>query len=484
MKSAEILTASAVSLARAIRERRATSVEVVEAHIARAKHVNPGINAIVRDRHAEALREARRADEVVASSPGGDLPPFHGVPITIKEAYAFEGMPNTSGLWARRNVIADHDATAVARLRNAGAIPIGVTNTSELCMWFESKNAVWGRTNNAYDPRRTCGGSSGGEGAIVGAGAVPFGLGSDVGGSIRLPAFFNGVFGHKPTGGIVPSTGHHPPAINDVQRFVCCGPLARRAEDLMPALRIIAGPDGIEPRTVEAQLGDPASVDLRTMTVYSVERGPNKVAAPLLAAQRRAAEALAARGVRVERREIPAMKRSLEIWSAMMHVGGQGENSFRAMMGEGGGFRPWREIGRSVFRASKYTLPGLLLSVLEDVPAMMPKRAEKIVALGEELQRELAALLGDRGALLYPSFPRVAPKHMTPMLRPFQFAYTAIFNVMQMPSTQIPLGLDANGVPLGAQIAAPRFGDHVTIALAMELERSLGGWTPPPRFAS
>lgn len=483
MNSAEILTSSAVGLARAIRERRTTSAAVVEAHIARAKRVNPGLNAIVRDRYSDALREARVADELVASGAKADLPPFHGVPITIKEAYAFEGMPNTSGLWARRSIVAERDATTVKRLRAAGAIPIGVTNTSELCMWFESNNAVWGRTNNAYDAKRTCGGSSGGEGAIVGAGAVPFGLGSDVGGSIRLPAFFNGVFGHKPTGGLVPSTGHHPPAVNDVQRFVCCGPLARRAEDLMPVLRVIAGPDGVEERTIAHELGDPASVDPRTMTVYSIERGPNKVSPPLIAAQRRAADALAARGVRVERREVPALKRSLEIWSAMMHVGGGPENSFRGLMSEGGDFRPWRELGKTLFGASKYTVPGLLLCVLEDLPALMPKRAQQIAALGDELQRELASLLGDRGALLYPSFPRVAPKHMTPMLRPFQFAYTAIFNVMQMPSTQVPLGLDANGVPLGAQIAAPRFHDHVTIALAMEVERALGGWTPPARFA-
>lgn len=483
MDASAILTSSGTALARAIRERRVSSVEVVRTHIARAKKVNPGLNAIVRDRYDDALREAARADELVAASPTRDLPPFHGVPISIKEAYAFEGMPNTSGLWARRSVIGIEDATAVKRLRAAGAIPIGVTNTSELCMWFESNNRVWGRTNSAYDARRTSGGSSGGEGAIVGAGAAPFGLGSDVGGSIRMPAFFNGVFGHKPTGGLVPSTGHHPPAKNEVQRFVCCGPLARRAEDLMPALRVIAGPDGIEQRTVEHELGDPATVDLRSMTVFSIERGPFGVAPALTLAQRRAAEALEVRGAKVERREIPALKRSVEIWSAMMHVGSEGENRFRVLMSEGGDFRPLRELGRSVLGRSKFTLPGILLSVLEELPEIFRRRTEASAALGRELERELAELLGDRGIILYPSFPRVAPKHMTPLLSPFQFAYTAIFNVMQMPATQVPLGLDAGGVPLGVQVAAPRFADHVTIAIAMELERALGGWTPPARFA-
>jgi fatty acid amide hydrolase 2 len=274
MQQGEILSASGVALARAIRDRRVTSVAVVQAHVDRARRVNPALNAIVRDRYDAALREAALADERTSSVHRDDLPVLHGVPCTIKEAYALEGMPNTSGLWARRNVVATLDATAVARLRAAGAIPLGVTNTSELCMWFESQNEVWGRTNNAYDSARTAGGSSGGEGAIVGAGASPIGLGSDVGGSIRMPSFFNGVFGHKPTGGLVPSTGSHPPALNDVQRFDTTGPIVRRAEDLMPVLRIVAGPDGIEKGCVSSELGDPTAVDVRSLTIYSVERGP------------------------------------------------------------------------------------------------------------------------------------------------------------------------------------------------------------------
>ena len=138
-------------------------------------------------------------------------PPLLGVPCTIKESFAVAGMPHTSGSVARKDVIAEHSATAVAAARQAaGAIPLGVTNTSELTMWIESDNRVWGRTNNAYDATRTAGGSSGGEGAAIGSGFAPIGLGTDIGGSIRLPAFFNGVFGHKPSGCLVPITGHYP----------------------------------------------------------------------------------------------------------------------------------------------------------------------------------------------------------------------------------------------------------------------------------
>jgi fatty acid amide hydrolase 2 len=138
------------------------------------------------------------------------LPPLHGVPCTIKECFALVGHAADVGLPARVGLRPSADAPAVTRLRDAGAIPVGVTNVSELCMWMESFNRVYGRTNNPYDPSRIVGGSSGGEGAIVGSGASLFGLGSDVGGSIRMPAFFNGVFGHKCSAGLIPNSGQYP----------------------------------------------------------------------------------------------------------------------------------------------------------------------------------------------------------------------------------------------------------------------------------
>ena len=153
------------------------------------------------------------------------------------------------------------------------------------------------------------------------------------------------------------------------------------------------------------------------------------------------------------------------------------------LMAHGGEFEPWRELARFPFGRSQYTLPGLLLSVLEELPAKFASRTRRILALGKDLAAELADVLGDRGVLLYPSFPRVAPRHRTPLLAPFQFAYTAIFNVMELPATQVPLGLGADGLPLGIQVVAPRKQDHLSIAVAMTLEDALGGWRPPSRFA-
>lgn len=479
----QILSSSAVALARAIRDRKVTSRQVVEAHIARIRRVNPTINAIVKDRFDEALREAAEADEKAASMHRDDLPPFHGIPFTTKDALGAAGMPNTSGLWARRHVLAMEDATAVKRLKEAGAILVGVTNISELCMWMESNNKVWGRTNNPYDPTRTAGGSSGGEGAIVGAGASVIGLGSDVGGSIRMPAFFNGVFGHKPTGGLVPSTGHYPAAKNLHQRYVTTGPIVRRAEDLMPFLRVVAGPDGVEEHCIEPELGDPSEVNLSKITAWIVpDNGLFAVEKQMKAAQERAARVLEAAGARIERRSLPALKRSVEIWSAMLHEGG-GDATFQEMLAAGADLRPLREIGKAALGRSNYTLPGLALCLIERVPSLLGgDRTRKVVELGHALRAELEGMLGDDGVMLFPSYPSIAPKHMTPLLVPLKWIYTGIFNVMEMPVTQVPMGLDERNVPLGVQVAASNKRDTLTIAVALELERAVGGWTPPPRW--
>src|SRR4051812_8578005 len=209
----DLTTLSATALAAAIRRGEVTAREVVDAHIALLERAQPRIGAIACDRFELAREEADAADErVKAASDPDDLPPLLGVPCTIKESMAVAGMPNSAGLVARREHISTDTAPPVPRVIDAGGIPLGVTNTSEMTMWIESVNRVYGRTSNAYDPKRTAGGSSGGEGAAVGSGGSPFGLGSDIAGSIRIPAFFNGVFGHKPSVGVVPLSGQFPVA--------------------------------------------------------------------------------------------------------------------------------------------------------------------------------------------------------------------------------------------------------------------------------
>jgi len=476
----ELLIISGSEIARRIRDGRLTSRDALEAHIEHIERVNPRINAVVQQRFELARREADSAD--AAMSTGDALPVFHGVPCTIKECFALTGMPNSAGLVARKDVIATEDATAVARVRAAGAIPMGVTNTSELCMWMESVNNVYGRTNNPYDRRHICGGSSGGEGAIIGAGGSPFGVGSDVGGSIRGPAFFNGVFGHKPTGGLVPGTGQHPIAENGALRYLVTGPLCRRAEDLLPLLRIMAGPDGQDSGCVDGLVGDADQVDLdgrRLVTV--VDNGKIAVHPELRRAQRRVADALEARGMVIIEARFEALKKQFDIWSAMMSR--ENVTTFGTLLGEGRSIHPLWELAKLCVGRSDHTLMASMLALVDPITKRMPRYAGKLVDQGRRLRDEIVATLGEGGVMLYPSHSTPAPRHNEPVRQALRlhmpFAYLAIFNVLELPSTQVPLGLGQQGLPLGVQVVSTHGQDHVTIAVAQALEADLGGWTPP-----
>ncbi|MSP26080.1 MAG: amidase [Myxococcales bacterium] len=462
------LLLSGTELGTLIRSRRVSSREVVEAHIRQIERVNPQLNAVVCTRFEEARREADDADRMIAAGDGEDRP-FLGVPCSIKECFALEGMPNTSGLVARRGTLATSDAGAVRRLRAAGAIPLGVTNLSELCMWMESNNRVYGRTNNPYDLKRIPGGSSGGEGAIIGAGGVPFGLGSDVGGSIRMPAFFNGIFGHKPTGGLVDNSGQFPATHGVGDRYLTSGPLARRAADLAPLLSVLASAD----------IGIPAEVSLADLDVVCIETdGRTPVDDELCEAQRSAARALERRGARTRTAKLPRLKKALEIWSAMMEAAGG--PTFRELLGNGKAIMPALELLAWAFGRSAHTLPALGLALVERVPKLFPRSSARAIEEGKLLKHELNELVGPRGVLLYPPYSSTAPRHNEPLRSPLRWVYAAVFNVMEMPVTAVPLGLSASGMPLGVQVAATPGNDHVTIAVALALEAELGGWVPPP----
>lgn len=473
-----LLTKSATRLAALIRRRDVSSREVVEAHIRRVVQVNPAINAMVEDRFALARVEADLADRATMRARADSLPPFHGVPCTIKEAIALKGMSFTAGHVARIGVLADQDATATARLRAAGFIPLGVSNTSELCMWMESDNKVYGRTGNPYDPSRTAGGSSGGEGALVGAGASPVGLGADIGGSIRLPAFFNGVFGHKPTGGLIPNTGNFPLAHGDALRYMTTGPLARRAEDLWPLVRSLAGPDGKDPECRLVPLGDPSTVDLPSLDVLVIEEnGILPVHPELRSALWKAADHLARAGARVRGERVPALRDSGLIWASMLSEAGG--PSYAERLGGGRPVSPERALLQYLCGLSPYTLPSIGLVWLERLTASRPEDRHRYVEAGRRLRQDLCRRIGPRGVLLFPPYPEPASPHNRPLIPPFQWLYTAIFNVLEMPATAVPMGLGSEGLPLGLQVVATHGNDHLCVAVALELERAFGGWVPP-----
>jgi len=474
---------SATEIAARIRDGRLTSRAAVDTHIAQIERVNPVINAVVKERFAAARAEADAADQLRARVPKESLPLFHGVPCTIKETFALEGMPQCAGLVVRRDYRAPSDAITVKRLRAAGAIPMGVTNTSELAMWMESVNKVYGRSNNPYDAGRIVGGSSGGEGAIIAAGASPFGLGSDVGGSIRGPAFFNGIFGHKPTGGLIPNSGQYPMMENETLRLLCAGPMTRRAIDLMPLLRVLAGPDGDDKSCAAMEIGDPSTVSLEGRRLLNVvDNGEMRVSKDLMDAQERVATALEARGMQRKTVAFRGLKKQFEIWSAAM--GNERGMPVGRMLKDGGQMRPLWEMMKFAAGQSDHTVMALVLAAVDPVPHLFPKLNAKITKIGKLLRQEMLDALGDDGVLLYPTYISPAPHHSRPVLMALRmklpFAYQGIMNVLELPATQVPLGLNAKGLPLGVQVVSKHGNDHVTIAIAEELERIFGGWVPPP----
>lgn len=475
----DALTESATTLAGRLRSGDLTSRELVQAHLNQIAVVNPSLNAFVAMREEAALAEADAADAKLSaartSGSADSLPPLLGVPCSIKETFELTGMPQTSGMVSRRDHVSSADAPPVARLREAGAIPLGVTNVSELTMWIESYNKVYGRTKNPYDPSRTCGGSSGGEGAAIGSGMSPFGLGTDIGGSLRLPAFFCGITSHKPSGGLVTTEGQFPVTAGEAARYNCTGPLARRTEDLMPLLRIIGGPEAA------SALQDPATVSLEGMKV-TVIRGDGvwHVRHEVRTAQQRAVDALAAAGAEITEAKLPALKAAGEIWSSMV---GASLPPFREWLTEGEPFHGGREVARLMSRRSPHTAISVTLALAGKLAERAPGRAAKMTSLGERLRAEVEGMLEGNAVILYPPYPQSAPKHKAAMFPPVRVTYTAIWNVLQTPVTQVPMGVSRRGLPMGVQVIAGHGQDHRSIAVAQHLEQIYGGWLPPWRAA-
>jgi fatty acid amide hydrolase 2 len=342
-------------------------------------------------------------------------------------------------------------------------------------VWIESNNPIYGRVSCAYDPARTAGGSSGGDGAIVGSGGAPFALGSDLGGSIRIPAFFNGVFGHLPSPGLVPLTGHFPMPDGELRQRLSPGPLTRRAEDLMPVLRIIAGPDGEDPYTTEQPLGDPSDVRIEGLPITVATHTSTFPLRPVLRkAIEDAAAALADRGADVREAPLKELRWALAQFGATAVVEIDLLNSWAGITAPTRTGRPARRAPLAVRG------PAAVLRLVDSAPvkSVRTRAARRLIDSAQRANDTLLDTIGD-GAMLYPPFPRLAPKHRHTLGQPWLATNTAIFNLYGLPATQVPLGLGDEGLPLGVQVVAAPGRDHVSIALAGELERAFGGWVDP-----
>src|SRR5215468_7487089 len=297
---------SAARLARAIRKGRLSAQDATDSHLERIARLNGPINALVVV-DGEAARKAARAADRALRKKGASPGPLHGVPITIKEAFDVAGLRTTASHPPLKDNVAQRDASLVARLRAAGAVILGKTNVPELCMDFQTDSPLFGVTKNPWDAERGPGGSTGGGAAAVAARLSPLELGSDIGGSVRNPAHYNGIFSLKPTEWRVPAHGHVPdlPGVTRAVRYMgVFGPLARSVEDLETALRVIAGPDGNEAEAPPVLVGPTPSLRLKDLRIAVLESNPLvKVSADTAKVVQATAKLLAKAGAKVKRAE-------------------------------------------------------------------------------------------------------------------------------------------------------------------------------------
>ncbi|XP_048513615.1 fatty-acid amide hydrolase 2-B-like isoform X2 [Athalia rosae] len=452
-----ILQLSAVKIAEKIRQKELSSETVILAYIERIKEVNPLLNAVVENRFEAAIQDARACDKKLAT---GEVTakeleiekPLFGVPVTVKESCALKGLSHTGCTLARAGIKANYDSLSVLSLKTAGAIPLCVTNTPELCLGFESQNPLFGTTNNPYDIRKTAGGSSGGEGALLGSSSSLIGVGSDIAGSIRLPAHLNGVFGHKPTPGIISIEGHLPFCDGvEFQKYLVIGPLARYAEDLALAVKVMANRN-----TAALRLDEPVdvkSLKIRYMEAVEESFGLISVSEDIKRVIRDGARYLEGIGADVERVMIPELTDSLDIGMALFF--GMKEMPQLLLDPEDPKHEsnPISELGKLLFGLSRHNSSAILFKLLRDVHAFIPQsKLPSYRGKVQKLERIFTELLGTNGVFLFPTFVRSAPLHDQLTLQLAGALYCLIFNVLGFPATHVPMGLDSEGLPVGVQV--------------------------------
>ncbi|CAL7951028.1 unnamed protein product [Xylocopa violacea] len=471
-----LLLMSASELAEKIRTKEVSSLEVVTAFIERAKEVNKIINAVVEDRYSDALEEAKEVDKLLEKTKDVDVlkkeKPFLGVPFTTKDSNEAKGMLHTMGLVCRRDIRSQEDATVIGFVKNAGAILIAKTNVPELNLWTESRNNLYGQTCNPYNSTRNVGGSSGGEAAIIAACGSAFSVASDIGGSTRMPAFFNGLYGFKPTGGLTSIKGIGLRQVDCPNSMSEAGPICKKVEDLIPLLKVMIGE-----KVSLVKLDTP--VDIKSLNIFYQESSgdirASKVNCEMRAALMKAVQHFKEITGSATKIKIPGSEYSFRLWRYWMT---QEDLDFKLSI-TNGKYRTsaLAEISKLLTGKSEITLSAIFKLIDED---LLPKEnAEWATEITTNMKKYLMSKLEDNGVLFYPSSPFPASYHYTAYLRPFNFGYWCLFNVLKFPVCQVPLGLDKDGLPVGIQVVAAPYNDHLCVAVAQELDKAFGGWVPP-----
>jgi amidase len=479
---------TAVELSAALAAKKVSALELAQDTIGRIERHDSKINAIcVRD-FARGLEAARAAD---AARARGETGPLLGIPMTVKESYNVAGLPTTWGFPAQKDFIPPADALSISRIKAAGAVLLGKTNVPLGLGDWQSYNDIYGTTNNPYHLGRTPGGSSGGSAAALAAGYGALSLGSDLGGSLRVPAFHCGIYAHKPTFALVPSRGHLPPPFPPLpsdRDLAVIGPMARSAADLSLLLDVIAGPDPLESGTAYTlALPAPRQRELKDFRVLLIDSHPMM---PTNAAVRAAIDTLAANlgkaGVKVER-ESPLLpdfavssRLYMRILTSLLAA------SFALEIYEGA-------------KAAAANLPAEDMSLAaERVRGVTLSHRDWLIANRSraQLKAQWRELFGSFDAVICPVLPTPAYPHDhsaeqeerrinidgKDFAYPDQLAWPGIATLPGLPATAIPIGLAPDGLPVGVQIVGPMLEDRTPLKLAELIEHEFGGFVPPPEF--
>ncbi|XP_026321849.1 fatty-acid amide hydrolase 2-A-like isoform X2 [Hyposmocoma kahamanoa] len=512
-----LLLKSATELAAAIRDGEITSEKLVSIYVDRVKEVNPYLNAVVEERYRAALEEAKSVDRQIADAKQhGTLDllvknkPLLGVPFSVKESCSLAGLSNSVGCLENAGRRATTDGEVVRLVRKSGAIPLLVSNTPELCLGWETTNLLRGTTNNPYCLSRTPGGSSGGEGALLACGAAAFSVASDVAGSIRIPAAFCGLFGHKPTPGVISIEGHIPTLSDELfPRFLTVGPMVRRAEDLPLLMNIMAGRNKHMLR-----LDEP--VDMSKLKIYYMTEAGSSLALirvhqsikdMIINAANYLVKECSSQLCQEKFSElIDSVEISISVFFSMKDIPNMlqdpanpkvpgivcddlslyNENDDeikyvrthkpRMLQCERSLFM---ELLKSIFGGGTRSLQALGFTVINKTRLFIPQsRRPAYNGMAKYLRELMTKTLGDNGVLLYPVCNGLAHYHHQVFLRASGVMYTMIFNILGMPATTVPMGL-YKGLPVGIQVVAAPNQDRLCLAVAKELEKGFGGWRPP-----
>ena len=465
---------SATEMAAGVAAKEISPVELTEAHLAAIETHNPALNAFVKVDSERALDQARAAEKIVAiRDPAEPLGPLHGVPITIKSSLDVAGLPCETGSKLLAGRIPDSDAPLVERLKRAGAVVLGNTNVPEMLMAYETDNLLYGRTNSPWDAERTPGGSSGGEAAAISACLSAGGIGSDGGGSIRVPAHFSGICGLKPTPGRIPITGHMPPGEGAIGLLGAVGPMTRTVADLQRFFEVIAGPDPGDPFSSPVPYRPLTEDDAKKLKIgFYEDDGRVAVAPEVREAVKRSARALGQRGFTVEPVYFDELNRAGELWYTMFGPG-----------------IVWLLSG--LYKNKEDLRHPILAEIMEQVSHEPPFTLETMMATlteRDQVRAQVIRKMAEYPILLCPPTSIPAFRHRerewdidgqkVAYLDAMQ--YSGRYNLLGFPGVVVPANQSPEGLPVGVQIVARPHEEEQALAVAAVIEQELGGWQPPP----